>query len=53
MKLVVKISLMLKGLHAKGYDNVKIVVGDDRVKEFDNITSKYNGKAYNLSLIHI
>tara|TARA_Y100000593_G_scaffold24576_1_gene49032 strand:- start:418 stop:1746 length:1329 start_codon:yes stop_codon:yes gene_type:complete len=44
---------VLKGLHAKGYDNVKIVVGDDRVKEFDNITSKYNGKAYNFGNLNV
>ena len=38
---------VLKSLYGQGYDNVKIVVGDDRVKEFSNITSKYNGKTYN------
>ena len=44
---------VLKDLHAKGYDNVKIVVGDDRVKEFDNITSKYNGKTYNFGKLNV
>ncbi len=44
---------VLKGLHAQGYDNVKIVVGDDRVKEFTNITGKYNGKTYNFGKLDI
>ena len=38
---------VLRDLHAQGYDNVKVVVGDDRVKEFSNMTTKYNGKNYN------
>jgi hypothetical protein len=44
---------VLKGLHAQGYDNVKIVVGDDRVKEFTNITGKYNGKTYNFGKLDV
>ncbi len=44
---------VLKDLHAKGYDNVKVVVGDDRVKEFSNITSKYNGKTYNFGKLDV
>ncbi len=44
---------VLKDLHGKGYDNVKVVVGDDRVKEFSNITSKYNGKTYNFGKLDI
>ncbi len=38
---------VLRDLHAQGYDNVKVVVGDDRVSEFSNMTTKYNGKNYN------
>lgn len=44
---------VLKDLHAKGYDDVKVVVGDDRVKEFSNITSKYNGKTYNFGKLDV
>ena len=44
---------VLKDLHAKGYDNVKVVVGDDRVKEFSNITGKYNGKTYNFGKLDV
>jgi hypothetical protein len=44
---------VLKDLHGKGYDNVKVVVGDDRVKEFSNITSKYNGKTYNFGKLDV
>jgi len=44
---------VLKNLHAQGYDSVKVVVGDDRVKEFSNMTSKYNGKTYNFGKLDI
>ena len=44
---------VLKSLHAQGYDSVKVVVGDDRVKEFTNMTSKYNGKTYNFGKLDI
>tara|TARA_B100001996_G_scaffold272225_1_gene213205 strand:- start:797 stop:1519 length:723 start_codon:yes stop_codon:yes gene_type:complete len=44
---------VLKNLHGQGYDKVKIVVGDDRVKEFSNITSKYNGKTYNFGNLDV
>ena len=44
---------VLKNLHAQGYDNVKVVVGDDRVKEFTNMTSKYNGKTYNFGKLDV
>ena len=29
-------------LHDKGYDNIKMIVGSDRVREFDTILKKYN-----------
>ena len=44
---------VLKNLHTQGYDSVKVVVGDDRVKEFTNMTSKYNGKTYNFGKLDI
>ena len=30
-------------LHDKGYTNVKMVVGSDRIREFDSLLKKYNG----------
>ena len=44
---------VLKNLHAQGYDSVKVVVGDDRVKEFTNMTTKYNGKTYNFGKLDV
>ena len=44
---------VLKNLHTQGYDSVKVVVGDDRVKEFTNMTSKYNGKTYNFGKLDV
>ena len=40
---------VLKQAHQDGYSKVKIVVGDDRMKEFDNLSSSYNGKLYDFS----
>ncbi len=37
---------VLKTAYDDGYSNVKIVVGDDRKKEFEKLSSKYNGKLY-------
>ena len=34
-----------------GYSNIKIVVGSDRVSEFDSLAQKYNGKLYNFDEI--
>ena len=34
-----------------GYSNVKIVVGSDRVSEFDNLAQKYNGELYDFEEI--
>lgn len=36
---------------ADGYSNVKIVVGSDRVAEFDNLAQKYNGELYDFEEI--
>ena len=34
-----------------GYSNIKIVVGSDRVAEFDNLAQKYNGDLYDFEEI--
>ena len=41
----------LKLANNDGYSNVKIVVGSDRVAEFDNLAQKYNGDLYNFDEI--
>jgi phosphopantetheine adenylyltransferase len=41
----------LKLASDEGYSNVKIVVGSDRVAEFDSLAQKYNGKLYNFDEI--
>ena len=41
----------LKLSSEEGYSNVKIVVGSDRVSEFDSLAQKYNGKLYNFDEI--
>lgn len=40
---------VLKQAHQDGYSSVKIVVGGDRVKEFDKLSGDYNGKLYDFS----
>ena len=42
---------VLKQAHQDGYSNVKIVVGDDRVKEFTKLSGDYNGKLYDFSAV--
>ena len=37
---------VLKKAHNDGYTNVRIVAGDDRVKEFDKLSQNYNGQLY-------
>ena len=37
---------VLKKAHNDGYTNVRIVAGQDRVKEFDKLSQKYNGQLY-------
>ncbi len=41
----------LKLADGEGYSNVKIVVGSDRVAEFDNLAQKYNGELYDFEEI--
>ena len=35
------------------YDNLVMVVGDDRVREFDSLLNKYNGKEYSFKTVEI
>jgi hypothetical protein len=44
---------VLKGLYSEGYSEVNIVVGGDRVAEFDNLANKYNGKLYEFEEINV
>jgi len=37
----------------KDYDDVKVVVGSDRVSEFKTLLNKYNGKDYNYNSLEI
>ena len=37
---------VLKKAHNDGYANVRIVAGDDRVKQFDKLSQNYNGQLY-------
>ena len=37
---------VLKKAHNDGYANVRIVAGQDRVKEFDKLSQNYNGQLY-------
>ena len=41
----------LKIANEEGFSNVEIVVGSDRVAEFDNLAQKYNGDLYNFENI--
>ena len=41
----------LKLANDEGYSNVQIVVGSDRVSEFDSLAQKYNGELYNFENI--
>ena len=44
---------VLKALYNEGYSEVNIVVGGDRVAEFDNLANKYNGKLYEFAEINV
>ena len=44
---------IMKDLHDEGHEHVTMVVGDDRVKEFESLLNKYNGKHYNFKSINI
>lgn len=45
---------ILSSAHKEGYKNVHIVVGADRVKEFEHLANKYNGsEMYNFGKIKV
>jgi hypothetical protein len=44
---------VLKAVAAEGYTDVNIVVGSDRVSEFQNLAQKYNGSLYNFNNIQV
>ena len=44
---------ILRDLNDEGKEHVTMVVGDDRVKEFEKITQKYNGVHYDFKTINI
>lgn len=44
---------VLRDLNDEGHEHVTMVVGDDRVKEFENLANKYNGIHYNFKSINI
>ena len=44
---------VLTALDADGYSNVNIVVGGDRVSEFNSLATKYNGKLYTFDEIKV
>ena len=44
---------VLKELENDGYKNIILVVGSDRVAEFDKLLNKYNGKDYSFDSIVI
>ena len=48
-KNIVQIAQELDGK----YDNLVMVVGADRIKEFDNLLNKYNGKDFNFDSIKV
>ena len=44
---------VLKAVAGEGYTEVTIVVGSDRVSEFQNLSQKYNGTLYNFNNIQV
>ena len=44
---------VLKRAHNDGYANVRIVAGDDRVKEFDKLSQNYNGTLYDFEGLEV
>ena len=44
---------VLKALDNDGYSDVRIVVGGDRVSEFNSLATKYNGDLYNFENIKV
>ena len=44
---------VLSTLDSEGFSSINIVVGGDRVSEFNSLANKYNGKAYNFETINV
>ena len=44
---------VLRKAHNDGYTNVRIMGGEDRVKEFEKLTNKYNGSTYQFDNIEV
>ena len=44
---------IMRDLNDEGHEHVTMVVGDDRVKEFQKLTDKYNGVHYDFKSINI
>jgi phosphopantetheine adenylyltransferase len=44
---------VLKQAHADGYSSVNIVVGADRLSEFEKLATKYNGQLYDFSELNV
>ena len=44
---------VLTALDNEGYSGVTLVVGGDRVSEFNSLANKYNGKLYNFEKINV
>ena len=44
---------VLKKAHMDGYENVRIIGGSDRVKEFEKLTTNYNGKLYQFGNVEV
>ena len=44
---------VLKKAHNDGYTNVRIVAGQDRVKEFDKLSQNYNGQLYQFDAMEV
>ena len=44
---------VMTGLEKDGYTQVTLVVGDDRVQEFQGLLEKYNGNLYNFEQINV
>ena len=44
---------VMKFLEIAGHKNVTMVVGSDRVKSFEELLNKYNGKEYNFDTINV
>ena len=44
---------VLKSAHEQGYTGVNVVVGSDRLPEFEKLTNTYNGKLYDFQSINV